>query len=350
MVDPVARYRRSPFLLAEWRGGDLTLVQCDTQRRFLVDDRLLALLSMLDDWRTGRELAEAGYRVSAEMLGSLVGMGVIEEAPADDHAGPGRDHRWWSPFDLAVHRQQNLGPPERDVGERIGPPPAAFKARPSGPTTPLPAPCELPARLDDVLARRRSIRKFTADRVDLGALSTLLYHSARVRAAVAEGPLGEEAFRPFPAGGARSELEMYVVANRVEGLLPGAHYFDARSHELILVRTSDEYQDGMNRWVANATGALGPPPAALVVITAVFARIMWKYRWVGLGLTYADTGCLYQTLYLAATALGLGPCAVGAAPEADNARWLGLDPLVESQVGCLVLGVPDLGPAVGEPT
>jgi Nitroreductase len=70
----------------------------------------------------------------------------------------------------------------------------------------------------------------------------------------------------------------------------------------------------------------------VLVITAVFARVMWKYQGIGLSLIYKDTGCLTQTLYLVATALGLAPCAIGGGDERAVAHWLGLDPLVEAPV------------------
>ena len=76
----------------------------------------------------------------------------------------------------------------------------------------------------------------------------------------------------------------------------------------------------------------------MLLVTAVFARVMWKYEGIGPGLIDRNVGCLYQTIYLVATALGLGPCAIGAGDEAANASWLGLDPLVESQVGCVLIG------------
>ena len=346
MHESAAMFRRSPHLLVTWRGSELLLVQCDHQRHFVVDDRLLGLLCQLENWTTWETLAEDNPSVTEDALSSLVELGVVvaRTAPAGGGSGP----PWWSEFDLAVHRQQNQGPPERPAGERTSEPPPAFKDPPSGHRTTLPAPGELPDRLDDLLARRRSVRAYGDGPLPLGHLSTLLHHSARVIDVVCDDELGEQALRPYPGGGARSELELYIVANDVDGLAPGAHYFDARAHQLVAVRPRDDYQASLNEWVVNATGASGGPPQALILVTAVFARVMWKYRWVGLGLVYADTGCLYQTLYLAATALGLAPCAIGSGPEADNAHWLGLDPLQESQVGCFVVGVAPRGPAEGE--
>jgi hypothetical protein len=56
-----------------------------------------------------------------------------------------------------------------------------------------------------------------------------------------------------------------------------------------------------------------------------------------------ETGALYQTMYLAATALGLAPCAIGAFPELATAELLGVDSRDEAQVGMFALGTDDTG-------
>lgn len=328
---PALRYRRSPFLLVYWEGRNVILIQCDSLRRFRVDQRLLDLLSRLDVWQTPDELARDGS-VSLDDLERLHGLGVVERS---DSEPDGAQATGWSAFDLVVQRQQNIG---GEVEDLQGLPPAAFKPRPPGAATSLPPARPLPDRLDEVLDARRSIRKYGRLPLDLGDLSALLHHSARVQKVVEDPRLGEQVLHPYPTGGARSELELYVVANDVAGLASGTHWYDAQAHDLVQVRGDDEGQRRFNESVHDATGGLPGDPQAVLIVTAVFARVMWKYRGIGLGLIYRDVGCLYQTLYLVATALRLAPCAIGAGPEVANARWLGLDPLVESQVGCLLVG------------
>jgi hypothetical protein len=70
----------------------------------------------------------------------------------------------------------------------------------------------------------------------------------------------------------------------------------------------------------------------------------WKYQGTPYQLMLQEAGALYQTMYLAATALGLAPCAVGAFPELAVAEVLDLDPKDEPQVGLFALGVPELDP------
>jgi SagB-type dehydrogenase family enzyme len=332
------RYRRSPYLLLEWKGDDLVVTQCDSLRCFRADEAILRMLGRLTDWTSPEELADAAGTVPNGQLDHMMELGLVERRSWP--LGEQEECRtYWNPIDLAVHRRQNQGSPPPSLGDCDDAPPPAFKERPGGPVTSLPPAEPLAAPLGDVLARRRSVRMYDSRPLRLSEVSSLLYHAARVKEVFYDPALGEHALRPFAAGGARSELEIYLMANSVDGLEPGVHHYDGRAHELVQLRHHDGDQDRINRWILEAIGEPdGPPPQMALLVTAVFARIMWKYRSIGLHLIYQNTGCLYQALYLVATTLGLAPCAVGAHPEVENARWLGLDPLVESQVGCFLVG------------
>lgn len=330
-------YRRSPFLVLQWDGRDLVVTTCDTMRRFRVDERLVKLLRYLDDWATQTEFEASGLGIGGDELAQLVKLGIIECRESPDAGGT---VGYWNCFDLAVQRLQNAsGRGVSGTQTRNDPPPPAFKPSPPGPSVALPEAPELPGRLTNVLKQRRTKRTYSDRPLRLQELSGVLYHSVRVTATLRDDRVGDGSLRPFASGGARSELEVYVVANDLFDVLPGAYYYDARSHQLIRLREHDEHQTRLNHWLHGATGGgLNRDPQAVLLITAVFARVMWKYPDIGLALIYRDTGCLYQTLYLVADAFGLAPCAIGAGEELANSRWLGLDPLAESQVGCFLLG------------
>jgi SagB-type dehydrogenase family enzyme len=76
----------------------------------------------------------------------------------------------------------------------------------------------------------------------------------------------------------------------------------------------------------------------VIGITARFQRVSWKYQGVAYALILKQVGVLYQTLYLVATAMGLGPCGVGGGPADLLARAIGADYQVESAVGEFMLG------------
>jgi SagB-type dehydrogenase family enzyme len=326
------RYRRSPYLASVWRDDELELLHGDTLRRYKIHANMLALLSACGEWTTAETLAASGYSASGEDLAALHELGLLEAE--DDAAGHRSAKFTWDPLELAVHRRTAFGGywPER-VDSSC--PPELSKPLPQGPHTRLPEPASLgPQSFGDVLEHRRSVRTYAERSLQLEELSTLLHHAARVVKRV-----GDVAFRPFAAAGARSELEIYVVSTDVARLDQGVHYYDPHSHGLVKIRERDGHQARLLDSVrAAAGGVLNRDPPVILLITAVFERVMWKYRNLGLSLIYKDTGCLFQTLYLVAAAMGLAPCAIGAGDEAENSRWLGLDPLSESQVGCFLIG------------
>jgi hypothetical protein len=66
--------------------------------------------------------------------------------------------------------------------------------------------------------------------------------------------------------------------------------------------------------VAQAAAGMGVTAASmqtLIVITARFARVAWKYESIAYQLVLKHVGVLIQTMYLVATAMELAPCAVG---------------------------------------
>lgn len=339
---PTTRYRRSPFLLLRWEGQDAVLLNADTLRRFRIDGMTVRLIAALAQWTSLDDLKAAGIAVSAEEISTLADMGVIEAEPPPGHQPD--EPSYWSVFDLAVHRLSNVGGyRESQVRARGTAPPPTFKPCPPGAAVALPPPRDLEGAICDVLERRSSVRTYGEGPLRLVDVSALFHHSAQVRGVVRDARMGELAFHPYAAGGARGELELYVVANYVEDLQPGGYYYDARRHQLVLIAPCDDYQERLNLRIHDATaGMLSRDPPAVVVITAVFARMMWKYEGIALATIYKNAGCLIQTLYLVSTALGLAPCGVGGGEEAATARWLGLDPFVESQVGCFLVGPSNL--------
>jgi SagB-type dehydrogenase family enzyme len=330
------RYRRSPLLIMEWESDRVVVVNCHTLCRLRMSMALLNLLAILWAPRTLVEIRAAGFQLSDSHAERLVESGILEEADVD---AVGADH-CWDAVQLLVQRQQSLG--GMTIGElsvRGTPPPVAFKPEGCPQVQLLPPPSSLCGDLDDVLSRRRTVREFGDEALSPGQLSTLLHHSARVTKTDTHEVFGELVFRPFAQGGARSELEIYVMVNNVDSLVRGTYYYEARNHGLRLVNSYDEHQAHINAWLRRAmVRSGGSDPHVVLIITAVFERVMWKYGPISLPLIYRNVGCLYQTLYLVATAMGLAPCAIGASQEKVNSRWLQLDPLVESQVGYFVVG------------
>ena len=79
-------------------------------------------------------------------------------------------------------------------------------------------------------------------------------------------------------------------------------------------------------------------PQILITLAARFGRISWKYRSIAYALILKDVGVLMQTLYLMATDMGLGGCAIGTANIDLFARMTGIEFHVEGPVGQFAIG------------
>jgi SagB-type dehydrogenase family enzyme len=188
----------------------------------------------------------------------------------------------------------------------------------------------LPAAQGDfpqVLTSRRTWRRFAKGKIGFADLSTLLGLTWGVREWVAVPPLGKFAVKTSPSGGALHPIEAYVIARDVEGISPGIYHYDATGHGLELLRrgmTRDRMSDYVmgQRWFSDA--------AAFVVMTAVFTRTQWKYRYPrAYRVVLAETGHLCQTFCLTATWLGLAPFCTMAIADSKIDRDLGIDSVTE---------------------
>ena len=80
------------------------------------------------------------------------------------------------------------------------------------------------------------------------------------------------------------------------------------------------------------------PPQIVITIAARFGRVSWKYSSLAYALILKDVGVLIQTLYLMATDMGLGGCAIGSTNIDLFAKMTGIEFHVEGPVGQFALG------------
>jgi SagB-type dehydrogenase family enzyme len=194
-----------------------------------------------------------------------------------------------------------------------------------------------------VLIRRRSVRSYRRVAVDLSTVSDLLHHAARRTPWFHHASLGAHALHSYPDAGALAELELYLIAHDIDELQQAVYRYDPVSHNLDHRREVDQpTRSELENWVRNSLNR--PPesaaPPLLFLVTAVAHRLTSKYGRNGLLLANQDLGCLYQTLYLVATTLGLGPCAIGTGPGPKTSEWLGTDNVIEPVIGGFVIGQP----------
>ncbi len=195
------------------------------------------------------------------------------------------------------------------------------------------------------MERRRSLRAYDDRPITAGQLGEFLYRVGRVRErrdvglATPAGPVRMEfVSRPYPSGGALYELEFYAAVNACAGLAAGLYHYDAVRHRLgrLSGRT-----DAVAHLLADAAASADVPAGRLqvvIVLSARFQRLAWKYASIAYALILKHVGVVYQTMYLTATAMGLAPCALGGGDADLFARAAGTDYYAETSVGEFLLG------------
>ncbi len=178
------------------------------------------------------------------------------------------------------------------------------------------------------LHARRTHREFARGAVSLGNISTLLQTTWGVQGYFESDVFGKLPYKTSPSGGARHPGEVYVMALRVEGLERGMYHYQARDNRL--ARLSDKATPRLASAYCANQSYFGKA-AALFIMTAVFARTMWKYgRARAYRVVLLETGHLCQTFCLSATRLGLAPFSTAALKDSLIEKDLGLDGISES--------------------
>ena len=196
-----------------------------------------------------------------------------------------------------------------------------------------------------LLHERHSTRDFDNQRpITLAELARFLDSTARVQSELKTpldhgggGPELSYTVRPYPAGGASYELELYLAVDTCEGLSRGFYHYDAGAHALVPIETRGNQLDALLRGAAFAMG-VSAVPQILITIAARFGRVSWKYSSLAYALILKDVGVLTQTFYVVATDMGLGGCAIGTANIDLFAKMTGIEFHAEGPVGQFALG------------
>jgi SagB-type dehydrogenase family enzyme len=358
-----------PFLLSRFaylhREGDRLVLESPLAgARLLLDDQRAVLpIAALARLRTPAELAALAGGLPEQAVALLVGLLAHAEmlqkvGPAGAEEEPESLHSWEF-HDLLFHARSRKGRSDAAFGAafplagRLPPPPAV---KPSGPveTIALHRPDLERLRREDVplaevVERRRSLRGCDAGPIAVRQLGEFLFRVGRVtdrrevELATPGGPVRMTfVSRPYPSGGALYELEFYVAVHACDGLAAGLYHYDAPHHRLgrLCGRTNE-----VARLLEDAAASADVPVErfqVLILLSARFQRLAWKYASIAYALILKHVGVVYQTMYLTATAMGLAPCALGGGDADLFARAAGTDYYAETSVGEFLLGA---GPA-----
>ena len=141
--------------------------------------------------------------------------------------------------------------------------------------------------------------------------------------------------RTVPSSGALYPIEVYAVVNDVDGLGRGLYHYDPQRHALQAL----EQADLRGRVADHGLGQSFLADAGVVLcLTVIPDRMRFRYRHRSYRYGLLEAGHLGQNTYLAATAMGLGACAVGAFFDDDLNEMLGVDGRREAAVYMLAVG------------
>jgi SagB-type dehydrogenase family enzyme len=206
-----------------------------------------------------------------------------------------------------------------------------FKNYPEAERLQLPEPdLSRPANLWQCLATRRSKRNTIPDPLSLDELSKIMWAAQGVTARA-----GIYLLRTAPSAGALYPFETYVYIHKVKEVPQGIYHFNVADFALERVQEGD-----FNREFTAAS--LGQPVvrrAAVVIIwTAMMLRCMVKYRERSMRYIPMDLGHVCQNVQLAATAMDMGSCPIGAFYDDDINELLGVDGEEETVLYLITVG------------
>ncbi len=208
----------------------------------------------------------------------------------------------------------------------LEPPPAAPLKEVSLPTPGRRGEASLP----DLLASRRSRRKFSGKAVSIEDFSYLLWAADGISSP--DLPLK---LRTAPSAGAKHPLDTYIVVSRVETLEPGVYRYRVQDHSLEMLRAGD-YEKAIIQAAAGQDWI--ERSAAVLIWIGVFARTTEKYGERGYRYVHLDAGHVCENVYLACESLGLGVTGIAALIDEDVNTIVGADGTAESVVYMAALG------------
>ncbi len=180
--------------------------------------------------------------------------------------------------------------------------------------------------VEAAISRRRSVRRFSPDALELAELSQLLW--------AAQGVTHFEGYRAAPSAGAIYPLEVYVLVGRVGDLADGAYRYVPRAHQLNEVLLGDGWPLLWSTVLANRQVK---ESAAVLAITSSLDRLEAKYGERAERYALVEVGHVVQNVYLQAVAMDLATVVVGSFNDADVSSIFGCSgterPIVMMPVG-----------------
>lgn len=172
--------------------------------------------------------------------------------------------------------------------------------------------------LAEVFSRSNPVNKFRGSQPALSQAIGAICDGFSTQKIVS-GSLGEHQKRPYPSGGARHPLELYLLTQHGDRGEYSVFWFDPLTQELNL-----QNRDITKRQIDNACFGKGGVVSSslIVVLTCRWLRHSWKYRYSrSYRMVLLELGHAIQSLNLNFRARGID---VFQCPSIDDAKWTDL--------------------------
>jgi SagB-type dehydrogenase family enzyme len=347
------RYRRSPFVMSYWSHEGLVFHNYATGIRTGASPVVFSILDFFAEWRSladlQRESADFDPISLKRAVSRLVSRSLLQRSDRPRRVEQQME-TWggWNPVAGFFHfstrdlryRAAEVATAQLAAKSRRVPVPPAVKRLSRRPRVALP-PARTEGALPEVLLARRTWRRFSPRGLPVQDLATLLDLTFGVQEWMNAGVQGRAPLKTSPSGGARHPIEAYVLALRVDGLARGLYHYASDRHALTRLRARATPQQLVSYlptqwWYGEA--------AALVLMTAVFARSQWRYDFArGYRAVLLEAGHVCQTFCLVATWLGLAPFCSMALADSRIEKDLGVDGVTESVLYAAGVGMRPAG-------
>ena len=197
---------------------------------------------------------------------------------------------------------------------------------------------ELPIKNDflSIINQRKSHRIYTDQALSLTELSYLLWCTQGVKSVRGKA---YATLRTVPGGGARHPFECYMAIRNVEGLDKGLYHYLPMTHQIECLAAWDDPEELIGKTLQGQRWA--EKASVVFYYSCVFYRAEWRYGIWAHPTVLIDSGHITENLYLAATSIGLGGCAVASVDGPEANRAFGVDGKEESIFYSMPVGTVD---------
>jgi SagB-type dehydrogenase family enzyme len=174
--------------------------------------------------------------------------------------------------------------------------------------------------VERAIFNRKSIRTYTNASLSKKEIAQLLWAGG---GKTIDGVTG--ATRSYPSAGGLYPIELYLVAEKVDSLVPGIYHYNWRNHSIKLMKKGYYIKNIKVTTYSNAFQNV--PLPACIVATAVYSRTISRYKDRGKSrYVPMDMGGCGENISLQAVSLGLGTFIIGAFMDEELRKIIGVSP------------------------